>query len=28
VKQQPEPTLGLRHTHDGLKNKPVRSRVH
>lgn len=28
VKQQPEPTLDLRHGHDGTKNKPVANRMH
>ena len=28
VKTQPEPTLKLRHSHDGLKNKPVANRIH
>jgi len=28
VKKQPEPTLDLRHGHDGLRNKPVPNRMH
>jgi NAD(P)-dependent dehydrogenase (short-subunit alcohol dehydrogenase family) len=28
VRQQPEPALPLRHTHDGLRNKPAGSRTH
>jgi NAD(P)-dependent dehydrogenase (short-subunit alcohol dehydrogenase family) len=28
VRKQPEPTLPLKHTHDGLKNKPVENRMH
>jgi NAD(P)-dependent dehydrogenase (short-subunit alcohol dehydrogenase family) len=27
VRQQPEPTLPLKHSHDGLKNKPVENRT-
>ena len=28
VKQQPQLSLDLRHSHDGLKNKPVQNRMH
>jgi NAD(P)-dependent dehydrogenase (short-subunit alcohol dehydrogenase family) len=28
VREQPKPTLDLRHSHDGLKNKPVENRMH
>jgi NAD(P)-dependent dehydrogenase (short-subunit alcohol dehydrogenase family) len=28
VKEQPEPTLDLKHSHDGLKNKRVENRMH
>ncbi|WP_024507494.1 SDR family oxidoreductase [Bradyrhizobium sp. ARR65] len=28
VKEQPPPTLDLRHSHDGLKGKPVSNRMH
>jgi NAD(P)-dependent dehydrogenase (short-subunit alcohol dehydrogenase family) len=28
VKEQPKPTLDLRHSHDGLKGKPVENRMH
>ena len=28
VREQPKPTLDLRHSHDGLKGKPVGNRMH
>jgi len=28
VREQPRPTLDLRHSHDGLRNKPVENRMH
>jgi hypothetical protein len=28
VKQQPRPTLDLKHSHDGMKDKPVENRMH
>ncbi|MEH2529304.1 NAD(P)-dependent dehydrogenase (short-subunit alcohol dehydrogenase family) [Bradyrhizobium sp. AZCC 1588] len=28
VREQPKPTLDLRHSHDGLKGKPVENRMH
>jgi hypothetical protein len=28
VKEQPKPTLDLRHSHDGMKNKPIEKRMH
>jgi NAD(P)-dependent dehydrogenase (short-subunit alcohol dehydrogenase family) len=28
VREQPKPTLDLRHSHDGLRNKPVENRMH
>jgi len=28
VREQPKPTLELKHSHDGLKNKPVENRMH
>jgi NAD(P)-dependent dehydrogenase (short-subunit alcohol dehydrogenase family) len=28
VRQQPEPSLPLRHSHDGLRNKPAENRTH
>lgn len=28
VKEQPKPSLPLKHSHDGLKNKPVQNRMH
>jgi hypothetical protein len=28
VREQPTPTLDLRHNHDGTKNKPVENRMH
>jgi len=27
VREQPKPTLDLRHSHDGLRNKPVENRM-
>ena len=28
VREQPKPTLDLRHSHDGLRNKPIENRMH